>query len=174
MPKSIPDGLTRQHVLKSLEDLDAGIEHPFGVASGYQLRHDGRTYAPKAVIGVAFRYFTGSMLKPEEFSGGEQTGQANHVLRQLGFVIERKSEPNSRRGKMTIPRPEELYEVGYFLCRCGHRPADGKPARPPEVLGVSTWERAYTVFFSSLADGRTLRSFCNTLKNVRDVFALRR
>ena len=34
MPASIPPGLTREHVLKALADLDAGADHPFGPATG--------------------------------------------------------------------------------------------------------------------------------------------
>jgi hypothetical protein len=30
VPQSIPAGLTREHVLKVLADLDAGTSHPFG------------------------------------------------------------------------------------------------------------------------------------------------
>ena len=37
MPQSIPKGLTREHVLKALADLDAGIDHPFGKPTGYEL-----------------------------------------------------------------------------------------------------------------------------------------
>jgi hypothetical protein len=44
MPQSIPKGLTREHVLKALADLDAGIEHSFGRATGYELVHDGKRY----------------------------------------------------------------------------------------------------------------------------------
>ncbi len=29
-------------------------------------------------------------MPPEEFSGGEAPGQANYVLRELGFTVERK------------------------------------------------------------------------------------
>jgi len=38
MPQSIPKGLTREHVLKALADLDAGIDHPFGRASCLAVR----------------------------------------------------------------------------------------------------------------------------------------
>jgi len=31
-----PTGLKREHVLKTLADLDAGIDHPFGKATGYE------------------------------------------------------------------------------------------------------------------------------------------
>src|SRR5262249_13072506 len=87
MPKSIPDGLTRDHVLRALADLDAGIKHPFGPPTGYELEHEGNRYPPKAVVGLAWKYFTGSPLGPDDFSGGEAPGQANHVLRHLGFEV---------------------------------------------------------------------------------------
>jgi hypothetical protein len=87
MPQSIPKGLTREHVLQALADLDVGSEHPFGAPTGYELIHEGRRYPPKAVIGLAFRHLTGRLLEPEEFSGGEAPGQANFVLKELGFTV---------------------------------------------------------------------------------------
>src|SRR3954469_1632938 len=90
MPRSIPKGLTKEHVLLALADLDAGVEHEFGAPTGYELVHQGRRYPPKAVIGLAFRHHRGSILLPEEFSGGEAPGQANYVLRGLGFTVEKK------------------------------------------------------------------------------------
>lgn len=92
MPQSIPKGLTREHVIKALADLDTGIEHSFGRATGYELVHDGKRYAPKAVIGIAFRHLTGEILHHSEFSGGEAPGQANCELRRLGFKVESKAD----------------------------------------------------------------------------------
>jgi hypothetical protein len=92
MPQSIPKGLTRECVLQAIADLDAGIEHPFGPPTGYELVHEGRHYAPKAVIGLACRSLLGRVLLPAEFSGGEAPGQANYVLRELGFTVVRKGE----------------------------------------------------------------------------------
>ena len=92
MPQSIPSGLTQGHVLRTLADLDAGTAHPFGQPTGYELVHQGRRYAPKAVVGLACRYSVGRILQPEEFSGGEAPGQANFVLRKLGFAVARKGE----------------------------------------------------------------------------------
>ena len=88
MPKVIPEGLRKEHVLLALRDLDAGIEHSFGAPTGYELICDGNRYPPKAVVGIAFRHFTGSILPHKEFSGGEEPGQANYELRNLGFTIE--------------------------------------------------------------------------------------
>ena len=51
MPQSIPAGLSRTHVLQALADLDAGVDHPFGQPTGYELLHEGKRYPPKAVIG---------------------------------------------------------------------------------------------------------------------------
>ena len=46
MPQSIPKGLTHDHVLKAIADLDAGIEHPFGKPTGYEVVHADKRYAP--------------------------------------------------------------------------------------------------------------------------------
>jgi hypothetical protein len=101
MPRSIPKGLTASHVLAALADLDARIPHPFGPPTGYELVHDGKRYAPKAVIGLAFRHYDGQVLSPDDFSGGEKPGHANFVLRELGFTVEKigeaTSEPVERR-----------------------------------------------------------------------------
>jgi hypothetical protein len=76
----------------ALADLDAGIVHPFGPPTGYELVHDGKRYPPKAVVGLACRYSMGRLLRPDEFSGGEAPGQANFVLRKLGFTVVKKRE----------------------------------------------------------------------------------
>jgi 5-methylcytosine-specific restriction protein B len=90
VPQAIPPGLTRDHVLRAIAELDAGGKHPFGPSTGYQLVHHGKSYPPKAVIGLACRHSIGRVLKPEEFSGGEAAGQANFVRRRLGFTVTRK------------------------------------------------------------------------------------
>lgn len=95
MPKAIPDGLTRQHVINALSDLDSNFEHSFGDATGYQLVHDEKAYAPKAVVGIAFRHLNGEVLHHREFSGGEDKGQANFVLRELGFEVVQISTESS-------------------------------------------------------------------------------
>jgi 5-methylcytosine-specific restriction protein A len=90
MPQSIPKGLTTEHVLQAFADIDAGIEHPFGTPTGYEVVHDGKRYPPKAVIGLAHLPLSGQILRPEEFSGGAAPGQANFVIRELGFTVEEK------------------------------------------------------------------------------------
>jgi hypothetical protein len=55
MPQSIPPGLTQEHVLRALSELDAGIVHPFGPPTRYELVHQGKHYPPKAAVGLACR-----------------------------------------------------------------------------------------------------------------------
>jgi 5-methylcytosine-specific restriction protein B len=90
MPPAVPEGLTRDHVIQALAELDARADHPFGAPTGYELVFEGKRYPPKAVIGLAYRHLAGRILRPEEFSGGEAPGQANDVLRQLGFTVVEK------------------------------------------------------------------------------------
>jgi hypothetical protein len=92
VPKAIPPGLSPEHVLLALADLDAGARHPFGEPTKWELVHHGRRYAPKAVIGLAYRHHKGKLLSHKVFSGGEGPGQANYVLRQLGFTVVAKGE----------------------------------------------------------------------------------
>ena len=116
MPQSIPKGLTRAHVLKALTDLDAGIEHSFGRPTGYELVHAGKCYAPKAVIGIASRHFSGEILHHSKFSGGEAPGQANYELRRLGFKVEGKAEEPMEEGSSKVWSEEEvgLLIADYF------------------------------------------------------------
>lgn len=116
MPQSIPAGLTREHVLRTLSDLDAGMDHPFGSPTGYELIHNERRYAPKAVVGLACRYSVGRILRPEEFSGGEAPGQANFVLRKLGFTVVNKAdeEKEPQTGKDWSGNEVRLIVADYF------------------------------------------------------------
>lgn len=94
------DALEKKHVLRALEDLDRGVDHPFGKPTRYELVYRRRRYAPKAVVGLAMKHLTGEILGPERFSGGEGASSANRALRDLGFTIVPKevqpAQPNSR------------------------------------------------------------------------------
>ena len=116
MPQSIPAGLTKEHVLRTLSDLDAGVVHPFGKPTGYELVHNDKRYAPKAVVGMACRFSIGRILQPEEFSGGESPGQANFLLRKLGFTVLKKGEDekDSQAGKDWSLSEVKLVVADYF------------------------------------------------------------
>jgi hypothetical protein len=83
-----------------MADLDAGAAHPFSEPTGHELVFEGQAvrpeegsrYAPKAVIGLACRHLLGKLLQPGDVSEGEAPGQANEVLRQLGFTVAREGQ----------------------------------------------------------------------------------
>jgi hypothetical protein len=114
MPQSIPPGLKKEHVVQALNDLDSGIDHPFGAPTGYELVHGDKRYPPKAVVGLACRYHLGRVLQPEEFSGGEAPGQANFVLRKLGFTVVRKAEEPAEEAKPAL-KDWSKEEVGLIV-----------------------------------------------------------
>jgi hypothetical protein len=129
MPQGIPVGLTREHVLLALADLDVGAEHPFGTPTGYELVHDGKRYPPKAVIGLAYRHFAGRILQPDEFSGGEAHRQANAVLRHLGFNVVKKDPEPSDLAEAVERERERRREMWSRLAQAG-----GPTTVAPSVL----------------------------------------
>jgi 5-methylcytosine-specific restriction enzyme A len=138
MPQAIPIGLTQEHVLRALAELDRGIDHPFGLPTGYELVHDGKRYAPKAVVGLAFKYLNGRILGHEEFSGGEAPGQANYVLRALGFEV------------VAMAGSAKL---GFITSRGFPLPVD--PDEMAENLWFNMWQRRLWPY-KELEDGDTL------------------
>jgi hypothetical protein len=119
-------------VLQAIADLDAGVDHPFGQPTGYELVHEGRRYAPKAVIGMACKYSLGRVLMPEEFSGGEAQGQANFVLRKLGFTVVRKDklEPEPEAARDWNEQEVRLIVADYFAMLDAE--LNGEPYRKSE------------------------------------------
>ena len=90
---AIPDGITRDDVLRAVRDLDAGLPHSFGDPTKFDLVYGGKRYPPKAVVGLATRRLLGRPLRPDEFSGGDSPGAANQLLRSLGFTVMPKDRP---------------------------------------------------------------------------------
>jgi hypothetical protein len=100
--------ITRTSVLRALEEWDRlGADrflelHGFGPSQKYVLRHEGREYASKAIVGVAHGYARPDLgsLPSSEFSGGVHG--AARVLDDLGFEIvaaPRASAPTAPRGR---------------------------------------------------------------------------
>lgn len=82
----IPDGITAANVLAAIHDFDAGTAHDFGPSTTYDLVIDGRRYPPKAIVGLAAKRATGHLLKPRDFSGGEES-RCFAILRAIGFKV---------------------------------------------------------------------------------------
>jgi hypothetical protein len=110
--RSIPRGLTRNHVLRALADLDSKAEPPFGAPTGYELVHDGRRYPPTAVVGLVFRHLTGRILQSKDFGGDKAPGQANFVLQELGFTVENEDAGSPSKAAEEIRGPSRRSRNG--------------------------------------------------------------
>jgi 5-methylcytosine-specific restriction protein A len=102
----IPDGITRQHIVEAIRDLDRGTRHVFGESTGYDVLYDNRRYAPKAVIGLAVGKLTGVPLGPYDFKGGLKT-KCFRILEANGFAIITKGD--------TTPFPDEIDQARQHL-----------------------------------------------------------
>jgi hypothetical protein len=81
--------ISRDDLLAAIEALDRGEAHSFGPSTFYDLMLDGRRYPPKAVVGLAAKRTLGRPLRPDEFSGGQESW-AFRLLRERGFKVVRK------------------------------------------------------------------------------------
>lgn len=78
--------ITREDIQEAITLLDRGEVHGFGPSIFYDVLEAGRRYPPKAVVGLAARRVLGRPLRPDEFSGGEESW-AFRLLRDRGFSI---------------------------------------------------------------------------------------
>ena len=99
MVDKIPSSIARKHILKAIAGLDSGKAHAFGESTGYDVLHDGRRYAPKAVIGLAAAEVLGTALGPYDFKGGLKSRCFRKLL-ENGFTIVTKGD--------TSPFPDEV------------------------------------------------------------------
>ena len=99
MPDRIPDGITHDHIIKALRDLDGGVEHAFGESKGYDVLFNGSRYPPKAVMGLAAGKILGDPLGPYDVKGGLKS-KCFRVLKSNGFEIVAKENFN--------PFPDEV------------------------------------------------------------------
>lgn len=85
LPRSIPCAA----LLEAAKAIDAGESHAFGPSSGYDVLINGRRYPPKAVVGVAAKFFLGHEYHPSDFKGGLGT-ECFSILESAGFDVVRK------------------------------------------------------------------------------------
>jgi hypothetical protein len=84
--------VTREDVLRAIKEYDRlGPEkffakHGFSRTLTYDLIWEKRSYPPKAILGTAYEFATGTRLAPGDFEGGK--AGAVRVLGNLGFNIQ--------------------------------------------------------------------------------------
>ena len=81
--------ITREDIQEAIAALERGEVHAFGPSISYDILEGGRRYPPKAVVGLAARRVLGRALRPDEFSGGEESW-AFRLLRDRGFNVVKK------------------------------------------------------------------------------------
>ncbi|WP_295793961.1 AAA family ATPase [Mucilaginibacter sp.] len=84
-----PDLITKDHILKALEEIDASDEK-LNKSTRFDLAVNGKLYPPKEVLRRAHFFATGEHLW--ERPGG---GPTNTFLQNFGFLIQGKSEDQS-------------------------------------------------------------------------------
>jgi 5-methylcytosine-specific restriction protein A len=72
------------------------VSHHFADSTRYDLVHEGRSYPPKAVLGIAAKEVTGKDYGPYDFKGGLKS-KCFKTLESNGFEIVAKAEPEPAR-----------------------------------------------------------------------------
>jgi Protein of unknown function DUF262 len=99
--------ITREDVEEAIAALEQGEIHSFGPSIFYDLLEGGRRYPPKAVVGLAARRVLGRALRPDEFSGGEESW-AFRLLRDRGFNVVKKLRSGDTSELFDEPEPFDL------------------------------------------------------------------
>lgn len=116
----IPENITREHIIKALEEIDKSEVPPQRDSEIYDLEHNNKKYPPKYVISMANKYANHNELNPSAFSGGDES---NRFLRSLGFTIINKNEQQlnddegvfSQQSHDFAPRLKQYLENKYLI-----------------------------------------------------------
>jgi len=100
----IPSNITCDHVIKALNEIDAGTIPPGRYSKKFVLVFKGKRYPPKYVISLANKFSNWEELNPPEFSGGQET---NKFLKGLGFDIEEITSSRTK-DKSKTPQNEAI------------------------------------------------------------------
>ncbi|MHC4879631.1 MAG: HNH endonuclease [Planctomycetota bacterium] len=102
----IPDGITREHILKAADDYRLGlVDHPFQQSNRYDVVIEGDCYPPLAIVGLASRYVINRVLKIEEIRPNRREGKAFKILEFHNFEIRKK-------GRFDFPDDASGYPEG--------------------------------------------------------------
>ena len=96
--------ITREDIQAAIAALEQGEAHAFGPSTFYDILEGGRRYPPKAVVGLAARRVLGRALRPDEFSGGEESW-AFRLLRGRGFNVVKKPRSTDTSELLEEPEP---------------------------------------------------------------------
>ena len=86
---SVPQNITKAHLLKALEQIDSLGVPKNAHSSTYDVVWEGKRYPPKLVVSYANKFANGEELPRSEFQGGRNT-LAFNLLQNEGFAVVRK------------------------------------------------------------------------------------
>jgi len=109
MDEDIRNQITREDILDAVAALDRGEPHSFGPSTFYDLLEGGRRYPLRAVVGLAARRALGRPLRPDEFSGGQESWSFR-LLRDRGFKIVDKQQDSNGHELPSVPPPRVWIE----------------------------------------------------------------
>lgn len=89
--KDLLEGITKEHILKSIETISKEGFPPHRRSNSYDLVHEGMAYPPKYVLSLAGYFRDLKFIRHKEFKGGEKSVAFAH-LKGLGFTILPKAE----------------------------------------------------------------------------------
>jgi len=136
----IPQNITKEHILKAIEEIDIGGVEKGRHSSTYDLVFKGEKYPPKLILSIANKYANGSELEAKSFPGGVGT-PAFQLLEKEGFEIIRKEDPIKsliERYKLLITKTEMKDEIYKWelLSQYGGRPDTNAVDFHQEVKGL--------------------------------------
>ena len=106
----IPLNITREHIIKALEEIDASTIPQGRKSTKFVLVFNGRRYPPKYVVSLADKFVNGEELNPSEFNGGQES---NTFLQRLGFEIEELDSAKKMNKSSIPPKTVRLHHVAH-------------------------------------------------------------
>jgi hypothetical protein len=80
----IPKTITKDHLLKAIEQVNIEAYDNKYESTKYDILHNGRRYPPKLIISLAYSFVSGTPHLVAEFNGG---AESNNFLQAHGFSI---------------------------------------------------------------------------------------
>jgi len=85
----IPENITGKHIKMAIDYIDQHGVPPRRGSTVYDLIYNGKSYPPKYVVCIAYKYTSGNELIGNEFSGGKET---NNFLGNKGYNTKKNRE----------------------------------------------------------------------------------
>ena len=107
----IPENITREHIIKAIEEIDNSEVPSERNSEIYDLEYDNKKYPPKYVISLANKYANDRELNPSAFSGGDES---NGFLKSLGFTIINKKERQPKDDDNVLSQQSHDFAIGVY------------------------------------------------------------